>query len=131
MTIRILNFADGFTSSSQPGDILGYYKTYAVETILAAGEISCEDTFGFQRRPVVGDGPVTTSLTPFGTSGTWFNGVVVTLIGSSAVNTVTIPFNDNDYGTLINGSMTLGDGHSIPLQWDNVRLRWFEIGRNI
>jgi hypothetical protein len=131
MTIRILNFADGFSSASRPTDILGSYQVYPLELIDASGEISSEGQIGFQKRVVAGDAAaVTTSLTPFGNSG-WDNGTVITLYGSDAVNTVTIPFNDNDYGCCINGQMVLGDSQSITLQWDEPKLRWLEIGRNI
>ena len=131
MTIRILNFPDGFSSSSQPGDILGYYKTYLLQILESGDTVDSELTFGFQRRPVIGDGAVTVSSTPFGNTGGWFDGTIITLIGSSATDTVTINYSDVDYGCLINGNITLGDAHSITLQWDEVRVRWFEIGRNI
>ena len=126
MTIRILNFPDGFTSPSAPFDLSGGYVSYDVETVSTVVD---SDNNGFQKRPIVGASPVTLNNAPFGTDG-WDDGIVITLIGTDATNTVTVPFSDTNYGAFINGPITLGDGHSITLQWHQASLRWYELARN-
>jgi hypothetical protein len=129
MSLRVINFADGFTSNNVPSEIQGAYVTYSLETINNLGEISSSASVGFQRRAIVGSGAVTTSNNPFGTDG-WQDGLVITLLGTDDTNTVTIPFLDGSYGCLINGQCTLGNGQSITLQWNEDDLRWYEISRN-
>lgn len=129
MTLRVINFADGFTSNNVPSEIQSSYVAYAVETIDASDTISSAAAVGFQRRSVIGNGAVTTSNTPFGSSG-WQDGIIITLLGTDDTNTVTIPFNNNNYGCVINGQCTLGNGQSITLQYSEDDLRWYEIARN-
>jgi hypothetical protein len=130
MTVRILNFPDGFSSPTAPFDLSGSYVSFDSQEIGSGGEIDTTNQ-GMQKRPIKGDGAVTTSTTPFGTDG-WDNGIIITLLGEDATNTVTIPESSiEDYGAFINGPITLGKGHSITLQWDQTSLRLYEIGRNI
>jgi hypothetical protein len=129
MTIRIVNFPDGFTSSTTPPSSSGEYETYAPEEIGADGGISIDTLAGFQRREVYGDGDVNASLTPFGSVDVP-DGTVITLIGTDNLNPVTILFNNNDYGAFINGNIRLEQGVSITLQYNATDKRYYEIGRN-
>jgi hypothetical protein len=130
MTLRILNFSDGFSSGMEPDQVLGKYVVYDPEEIDAGGIITSSTGAGFQRRAVFGDGAVTTLNTPFGTGGEWVDGLVITLLGTSDTNTVTLTFNDAQYGAILNGDITLSKGVSITLQYNETDERWYEIGRN-
>ena len=129
MTIRLFGFPDGFTSAIAPSDLSGRYVSYDLQLIDAGDEIDSLNV-GFQKRIIAGDGAArTASLTPFGSTNLWDDGTVITLVGDDDTNTVSISFNDSDYGAYINGDITLGKGQSITLQWNEDNLRWYELGR--
>lgn len=131
MTLKVLNFPDGFTSATSPAELGGASAVYDAETIFNSGNVSIDNAVGFQQRPVIGDGgAVVTSNDPFGSVGGWIDGVQVTLIGTDDTNTVTIPFSNTDYGALVNGNAALQNGYVLTLQWNETILRWFEIARN-
>lgn len=63
-------------------------------------------------------------------TGTKAVGDVITVMGSSDTNTITIDNNDVSSGWLLNGSAVLGRGQSIRLQWSSTLVRWVEVSRN-
>jgi len=131
MTLKVLNFPDGFTSATAPVELGGAIIVYDVESIIVSGSVSSSLTIGFQQRPVIGDGgAVTTANDVFGSVGGWLNGTQITLIGTDDTNTVTIPFSNTAYGCLVNGNATLENGYTLTLQWNETIERWFEISRN-
>jgi len=131
MTLKVLNFPDGFTSATAPAELGGSSDVYATESISNGGNISIDTAVGFQQRPVLGNGgAVTTANDVFGSVGGWLDGTQITLIGTDDTNTVTIPFSNTAYGCLVNGNATLENGYTLTLQWNETIERWFEISRN-
>ena len=114
-----------FTSGSSPGGVV----SSDTETISDSGAISSAAS-GIQYRPVVGDGAVTTSGTPFGTSVAWQDGTIIILQGTSNTNTVSIAHNDAANGVILNGDATLTAYDVLELFWDDTNTRWVEKGRN-
>lgn len=131
MTLKVLNFPDGFTSATSPAELGGAIAVYDAEIISNSGYVSIDNAVGFQQRPVIGNGgAVITANDPFGSVGGWVDGTQITLIGTDDINTVTIAFSNTDYGVLVNGNATLQNGYVLTLQWNETILRWFEIARN-
>lgn len=73
-------------------------------------------------------GAVTASSTPFGSTAPT-DGTLISLVGTSATNTVTVPFSDAAKGVLLNGPCTLGRGNSLKLQYNSGLDRYIEMGR--
>jgi hypothetical protein len=131
MTIRVLNFPDGFISPTRPADLFGAYSVYPTQEVEDMDELLVDPVVGLQLRPLVGSpGAVIVGGDIFG-QGPFVPGCVVTLAGTDETATVTIESSDSDYGALINGNITLGKDHTITLQWHPDRMRWIENGRNI
>lgn len=105
--------------------------TYVNEAITASGSITKDDNILTQVRRVSGDGgAITVSTTPFGSSASTVDGVVIILRGTDATNTVTIENNDIQYGAILNGNATLGLYDQLELMYDSVVERWIEQKRN-
>jgi hypothetical protein len=101
------------------------------EAISASGTITKDDNILTQVRRVSGDSAaVTTSTTPFGSSASTSDGVVIILRGFDATNTVTIEHNDIQYGAILNGDATLGLYDQLELMYDSTAERWIEQKRN-
>lgn len=73
---------------------------------------------------------VTMNLLPFTDTNIPQDCSTITLIGNDDTNTVTLQFNDVDYGLLINGNATLGRGHMLTLIYNQNLLRYIEQSRN-
>jgi len=107
-------------------------QSYAEQVISASGTISSDDNQYHQIRRVKSDGGVITlSTTPFGTGGTWLDGIVIEVMGTDNTDKISVTFNDIDNGAILNGDITLERFRSIKLRWDSVLLRWIELGRNL
>lgn len=114
----------------------GGWTMYATENISGGGTISSATNRSQQVRRVQGNGGAqSTSVTPFGTGGGWKDGTVIEVVGKSATNTLTIPFdstsNDVAKGAMINGEAILGLNDRIALRYQNTEDRWYELYRNI
>lgn len=80
---------------------------------------------------VIGDGTsVTLNALPFTGVTIPVDCSVVHLIGQDDTNTVTLSFNDVNYGLLLNGDATLAKGNVLTLIYDNDLLRYVEQSRN-
>ena len=78
--------------------------------LAASGEITENIISNRQLAEVGGDGALNTlSNTPFGSSGSWKNGLEIEVICIGAFG-IKIPDSDIQYGTLSNGSTTLNQG---------------------
>lgn len=109
----------------------GSWTTYSTENISAGGAVSSATTVGLQLRRVQGNSvPVTLSNTPFGSSGGWADGTIISLSGQSNANTVTVPYADVAKGALLNGACELGAEQTLQIQYDATRDRWLEISRS-
>jgi hypothetical protein len=106
------------------------FKPFVVEQISAGGAITTSITLGMQRRKVVSDGGnISAAAQLFGAVGGWPDGTQIRLVGTDNTNSVTIEYNDIDYGLIINGNFTLTKHARITLEWDADELRWVEIQR--
>jgi len=77
-----------------------------------------------------GSGPVTLNPLPFTNAKVAQDGTEIILVGHHDTNTVTITFNDVDYGCLLNGHMTLARGSCLTLIYNDELKRYIEVGRN-
>lgn len=126
------NTALAYDGSNYVWSSAGGWTTYANENISASGSVTNSTTVGQQYRRVTGNGAaITLSTTPFGTAGTWSDGLVIRLVGGSSTNTVTIVHNDAANGAILDGDCTLGQYDVIELQWDSTASRWIEIARSV
>ena len=106
-------------------------KTYANELIAVDGELSIDLTAYEQYRRVSGDAaPVNASITPFGDVTTLVDGAKIHIRGTDNTNTVNFQDNDNDFGFRLFGSAELFKGYVLTVIWDDIDLRFYEIGRN-
>lgn len=127
--MRILDFADGFSSASAPS-LVSLVTVGSVQTIGSGGEISFEDT-AFQIIKVQGDGGAqTASNTPFGTASAPGDGSIIYVMGMDNTNTFTIPYQDIAGGCILTGPATLGKYDILKLYRDKTEDRYIELGRN-
>lgn len=125
---RIIDFADGFSSSTAPS-ASGFITVTANQDIGASGTIAAADT-GFQLLKVTGDGAArTASTTPFSGS-TIPDGAVIMIIGQDDTNTLTISHNDANGGCILFGDAVLGAHYMLQLVYDETADRFYEITRN-
>lgn len=98
------------------------------QDIASGGDITVNN--GIQQLlKVQGDsGPQTSSVSPF--TGTLMNGMVITLLGMSDTNILTIPYNDGVDGCILNGNRSLSAGDTLTLVYDIADRRFYEIARN-
>lgn len=128
MGIRILDFADGFSSASSPSETGGTIVV-ATQAISASGTITLDSSLD-QILKVQGDGaPVTASSTPFGTTPP-STGTVIVVSGADDTNTVTLEHNDSTNGCILNGDATLGAYDAITLVYNSASERYEELSRN-
>ena len=125
---RIIDFADGFTSSTSPA-ASATWTTTATQSIGAGGTITLASSAN-QILKVQGDGAArTASNTPFGTTPP-SDGTMIRLHGQDNTNTLTITHNDAADGCILNGSATLGKDDHIELRYDSTADRYIEQSRN-
>lgn len=127
---RIINFADGFTSSTAPSEFSGAYINIDLQTISTGNELNIALDTGFQKIPVVSNGG-NVVVSDIIKTGTKQDGMVVTIVGTSDTNSVEVPFNDTANGIKINGKCVLKSGYTLTIQWEAEISRWVEIGRTI
>jgi len=127
MTLRVLDFADGFTSSIAPSSG-GIVVTSDNQNITSGGTIT-PNVAGIQALKLTGSpGAVTTSTTPF--SSAPGDGTIIILTGQDNTNTVTVPHSDEDGGCILNGDANLGENDQLTLYYELSTLRYKEITRN-
>lgn len=98
-------------------------------SLLDADQITLDDLSMSQVFPVIGNGaPVTLNGLLF--SNQPLNGSEITIIGQSDTDTVTINFNDVQFGQFINGNATLKRGYCIRFIYDSGSERFYELSRN-
>ncbi len=106
-------------------------QTYSEVSLGGGATIASDDDQRHQvRRVKSSGGNLTVSSTPFGTSGTWRDGTIIELVGTSDVDFITLTHNDLPYGAILNGDIDLEKYRTLVLRWDSVLVRWIEIGRN-
>lgn len=127
---RIINFADGFTSSTAPSEFSGAYINVDLQTVSTGNELNIALDTGFQKIPVVSDGG-NVVMSNIVKTGTKQDGMVLTIVGTSDINSVEVPFNDTANGIKINDKCILKNGYTLTIQWEDEILRWIEIGRTI
>lgn len=100
----------------------------ATQDIANGADITVND--GIQQLlKVQGDGgPQTTSVTPF--TGTLQNGMVITLLGMSDVNILTVQYADIQYGAMLKGDAYLSKGDTLTMVYDSDTERFYETARN-
>lgn len=127
MTVRVLDFSDGFTSSNSPS-ATGIVETSNNQNITNGGQISL-NAGGIQALKVTGSGgAATTSTTPF--ASTAGDGVIIIVTGQDDTNTVTVPHADINGGCILNGDAVLGENDQLTVYYDADILRYKEITRN-
>ena len=98
-------------------------------SLLDADQITLDDLSMSQVFPVIGNGaPVTLNSLLF--SNQPISGSEITIIGLSDTNTITINFNDVQFGQFTNGNATLKRGFIIRFIYDAGSERFYELGRN-
>ena len=128
MSLRVLDFSDGFSSAANPSTSTGV-SVGAVQDIASGGTITLSASLN-EILKVQGDGAaVTCSNTPFGT-GSVDNGKVVTISGSSDANAVTLLHNDASKGCILNGDATLTEYDAVTLFYNETSDRFEELSRN-
>lgn len=101
----------------------------AAEIVDAAGQLTLDELSMNQVFRVTGNGaPITLNALLF--SNQPIDGCEIIIIGQDDTNTVTISFNDSQYGQYINGSATLKRGYLLRLIYDAGLERFIEVGRN-
>lgn len=127
--MRVLDFADGFSSSAAPSTIGGVIpavtgtRAAPISIVAVTGVVPA----GYAEEWIFvqgSGGAVTVSANPQITAGT-IVGQKIRLIGRDDTNTVTLA---DGTGMLLNGPVTLGAGSVIDLGWDGTN--WFESGRS-
>lgn len=109
----------------------GGFNLTATQAVSSGGTIASSTTDKQQARKVQGaSAPQTASTTPFGAGGGWKDGTVIMLIGVDDTNSLTLTYNDINYGVLLNGDCELKKGTILKLFWDNIALRFYEISRS-
>lgn len=125
--MRILDFADGFTSNTSPS-VISTIEIVATQDIAASGQIALS-TGADQVLKVQGDGGAQTAATaPF--SGTPIDGGIYRIEGRDNTNTLTLVFSDTAGGCILNGNATLGKWDTITLRYDATDNRYIEQYRN-
>lgn len=105
--------------------------TYVNEAVADTSAITKVDNVYKQIRRVSGDAaPITVSTTPFGSSASTLDGLVIILRGTDNTNTVTITNNDIQYGAILNGDAVLSRFDELELMYDSIEERWIEQRRN-
>jgi len=129
MTTRVLDFADGFTSSNAPSS-LGAVNIVATQSIANGGTIAL-GVGPQQITKVAGSGgAVILSGTPFGATPP-ADGEVITVCGTDNINTVEVIHNDAINGCILNGNAILGKFDKVTLVYDSTEQRYIElVGRN-
>lgn len=124
--MRVIDFADGFTSSAPPavgfiGKVTGS-RAAPLEITSGAG-ISVSD-FGIEKQYVVGSGgPVDIAASPQIAPGT-YDGQILILVGRDDARPVVI---ENGNGVSLDGACSLGEDDTLVLNWDGTN--WSEEGR--
>ena len=112
-------------------DITVAWTTVATESISISGTVTTLADDNLQYRRIQGDSQaVTASTTPFGTSLSWGDGLVIRLVCVSDVNTVSFTSNDIQYGMILNGDVTLSKYNTLTVQYDSTLERFIEVARN-
>jgi len=111
----------------------GLWQTIGEETIAAGGTVSSDLTSRFQYRRIKASAVATHSLsaTPFGTGGSWSDGIVIRLVCTSDSEIIRITHSDVANGMLVSGDVDMKKGSVLTFQWDAVLVRWIEVGRSI
>lgn len=120
-----LNWVEGATASASGGFTIS--GTQSVPSG-GAGQINLNSSIQQMLKVQGTGGAVTTANAPF--SSTPADGTLITLIGKSATNTVTIPYADVAGGCLLKGPRTLGLNDSLTLIYDATDDRYYDSGRN-
>lgn len=127
--MRVVEFADGFTSASAPtvGSLWTVTGTQSSATnVTAAGGIT-PGGFSQQKIYVQGSpGAVDISASPQIAAGT-ADGQLLLLVGADDTKTVTL---ENGTGLKQQGTVILGKNSSILYSWDNAQSVWTEVSRN-
>lgn len=112
--------------------VSGRYTMYANEAIAGGGTVTVSNNVGFQYRRVSGSGgAISLSTTPLGNLASMTDGTVVRIVGTDDTNTVSLTYNDIQYGALLNGDKELKKGEQVTLQYDAVLERLIEVGSNV
>lgn len=127
MTLRVLDFADGFTSSNAPTEI-GGYENVANQAISAGGQITLAASARQVLKVSGSGGAVTTANAPF--ASTPLDGLKIILQGTDSTNTITIPFADVAGGCMLNGDRTLGKDETLSIYYNSTDDRYYEEGGN-
>lgn len=76
-------------------------------------------------------GNATVSSTPFGnTPGNFVDGMMISVVNLDAANDISINVNDNDYGYVGNGNLTLKRGYFVLFKYYSSAKRWLAISKN-
>jgi len=75
-------------------------------------------------------GAITLDSTPFNAASLPEPSTIILLVGVSDTDTVTLTYDDSQYGCLVNGNATLLRGYTLQLMYDDILERFIEMGRN-
>lgn len=126
--VRIVDFDDGFTSSTNPS-ASAIWSTTATQSIAGGGTITLGSSANQILKVDGSGGAQTASSTPFGATPP-SDGTMIRLHGQDNTNTLTITHNDAADGCILNGSATLGKDDHIELRYDSTADRYIEQSRN-
>jgi hypothetical protein len=127
--MRLLDFADGFTSAAVPtvGALQVVTATSAAPVSITAGGGITPGGYAHETIYIQGSGgPVDITVNPQIVAGT-VSGQRLTLIGAHDTNTVKL---DDGTGLFMNGSYTMVKHSSVTFEWDSAGSRWQEVSRN-
>lgn len=121
---------EGYKNSAWGAIGGGGFTVSTAESISASGSISSSTTEPRQMRLVQGNAAaVSTSLTPFGSSGGWRDGTEIVLIGLDDTNTVTLTYNDAAKGLVGNFStLELTKHKTVTCIYSSALDRWIAQG---
>lgn len=127
MTLRIFDFADGFTSANAPTEI-GGYTIVTNQAIGASGQITLSAAVRQVLKVSGSAGAQTANTSPFST--TPLDGTKIILEGTDATNTLTILYSDTAGGCMLNGDRVLGLNDTLSIYYNATDDRYYEETRN-
>lgn len=122
----------GATVSNVQREINLSRKVVFAQSSKANGDTISLDSLSLsQEARVIGAGAaVTLDALPFGNSKVVEDGCEIMIVGHDNTNTVTLTFNDVQYGLYINGNAELKRGYVLRLVYNDELERYIEVGRN-
>ena len=123
------NNIEVISGTAAPTNSAGYTSSIQI-ALSASATLTTSLVAGLQAIEVAGaSAAITLSSTPFGVTAPTDKAVIM-LIGRSTTNTVIITNNDIAFGTIVNGTATLGLYNTIEFMYLASVSRWIETSRN-